>query len=147
MRGDGTQRILSPANLIPPSLANGGLVFALEAVEKRNNERRTFVRRERQCFVEKVVDAYPDVLESAAFGVPSPVGEQDIMIAVVPVEGRTVSPKDLLAFLQERLPKYAVPSYLDVVPELPKTGTHRVIKSDLKKRGATASTVRLEEIR
>jgi crotonobetaine/carnitine-CoA ligase len=93
--------------------------------------------------VEKVVDAYPDVLESAAFGVPSPVGEQDIMISVVPVEGRTVDPKQLMAFLRERLPRYALPAYLDVVTELPKTGTHRVIKHELKSRGVSAATLRL----
>jgi len=96
--------------------------------------------------VEKVVDAYPDVLESAAFGVPSPVGEQDIMVSVVPVEGRTIAAEDLAKFLRERLPRYAVPSYLDVVSELPKTGTHRVVKADLKKRGVTASTIRLEDL-
>jgi crotonobetaine/carnitine-CoA ligase len=95
--------------------------------------------------VEKVVDAYPDVLESAAFGVPSPVGEQDIMISVVAVEGRTIDPVQLAAFLRERLPKYAAPSYLDIVAELPKTGTHRVIKADLKKRGVSASTIRLDD--
>jgi crotonobetaine/carnitine-CoA ligase len=96
--------------------------------------------------IEKVVDAHPDVLESAAYGVPSPMGEQDIMIAVVPVEGRTLDAKGLLKYLQERLPKYAVPSYLDVVSELPKTGTHRVIKADLKKRGVTDHTVRMDAL-
>ncbi|HMJ10693.1 MAG TPA: AMP-binding protein, partial [Polyangiaceae bacterium] len=96
--------------------------------------------------VEKIVDAHPDVLESAAFGVPSPVGEQDVMISVVPVDGRAIAPRALLEFLQERLPKYAVPSYLDIVDELPKTGTHRVIKSELKKRGVTANTIYLERL-
>jgi crotonobetaine/carnitine-CoA ligase len=95
--------------------------------------------------VEKVVDAHPDVLESAAFGVPSPLGEQDIMISVVPVAGRTVDAADLLRFLEERLPRYALPTYLDVVGELPKTATHRVIKSELKSRGVTARTVHLDE--
>jgi crotonobetaine/carnitine-CoA ligase len=93
--------------------------------------------------VEKVVDSHPSVLESAAYGVPSPVGEQDIMIAVVPVEGATVDPKDLYAFLSARLPRYALPSYLDVVDSLPKTGTHRVIKQALKERGVTARTITL----
>jgi carnitine-CoA ligase len=93
--------------------------------------------------VEKVVDSHPAVLESAAFGVPSPVGEQDIMISVVAVDGQTLDPKDLAAFLREKLPRYAMPSYLDVVTELPKTGTHRVIKHELKARGVTAATIRL----
>ena len=96
--------------------------------------------------VEKIVDAHPAVLESAAFGVPSPVGEQDIMICVVPADGATVEPKELLRFLQERLPRYALPSYLEIVSELPKTGTHRVIKNDLKKRGVTETTIRLEPL-
>jgi carnitine-CoA ligase len=96
--------------------------------------------------VEKIADAHPDVLESAAFGVPSPIGEQDIMISVVVVEGSTLDPSDFMRFLQQRLPKFAVPSYLDIVDEFPKTGTHRVIKGDLKKRGVTAQTIHLGEL-
>jgi crotonobetaine/carnitine-CoA ligase len=95
--------------------------------------------------VEKIVDAHPDVLESAAFGVPSPLGEQDIMVALVPVAGRSIDTREFVEFLRARLPKYAVPSYLEVVGELPKTGTHRVIKQELKARGVTGSTIRLED--
>jgi crotonobetaine/carnitine-CoA ligase len=96
--------------------------------------------------VERAVDAYPDVLESAAFGVPSPVGEQDIMVSLVPREGCVLEPKAFLAFLQARLPKYAVPTYVDVLAELPKTGTHRVVKGELKRRGVTATTIRLDKL-
>jgi crotonobetaine/carnitine-CoA ligase len=96
--------------------------------------------------VEKVVDAHSDVLESAAFGVPSPVGEQDIMVSIVPREGCRLDPKALLAFLQARLPKYAIPTYIDVVAELPKTGTHRVVKGELRRRGVTATTIRLDQL-
>ena len=97
--------------------------------------------------VERVVDAHPDVLESAAFGVPSPLGEQDIMLSVVQVPGRTLDPRALCDYLAERLPKYALPSYLDIVDELPKTATHRVIKGVLKERGVSASTHVLDELR
>jgi crotonobetaine/carnitine-CoA ligase len=96
--------------------------------------------------VEKVVDSHPDVLESAAFGVSSPLGEHDIMISVVPVPGRSLNAAQLAAFLKERLPKFAVPSYLDIVPELPKTGTHRVIKAELKSRGVSEHTVRMDAL-
>lgn len=95
--------------------------------------------------IEKVVDGHPDVLESAAFGVPSPLGEQDAMITVIPVEGHTIDPADLLRYLRERLPKYAVPAWLEIVSELPKTGTHRVIKGDLKKRGVTSAAIKLDD--
>ncbi len=94
--------------------------------------------------VEKQVDAHPDVLESAAFGVPAEMGEEDIMIVVVPVEGRALEPRELLTFLQGRLPKYALPAYMEVAREIPKTGTHRVIKTELKERGVTDTTIKLE---
>ena len=67
------------------------------------------------------------------------------MIAVVPVAGRSIDAKEFVEFLRARLPKYAVPSYLDVIGELPKTGTHRVIKQELKARGVTDTTLRLED--
>ncbi|MDD9937149.1 MAG: hypothetical protein OXT09_26295, partial [Myxococcales bacterium] len=94
--------------------------------------------------VEKQGDAVRDVLESAAFGVPAEMGEEDIMIVVVPVEGRALEPRELLTFLQGRLPKYALPAYMEVAREIPKTGTHRVIKTELKERGVTDTTIKLE---
>jgi len=97
--------------------------------------------------VEQVVGSHPDVLECAAFGVPSPVGEQDIMVSVVPVEGRSFDPASLVSLMREKLPKYAVPAFLDVVAELPKTPTHRVIKGELARRGVTEATIRIEERR
>jgi crotonobetaine/carnitine-CoA ligase len=67
------------------------------------------------------------------------------MVTVIPVEGHTLDPADLLRYLRERLPKYAVPAWLEIVNELPKTGTHRVIKGDLKKRGVTSAAIKLDD--
>jgi carnitine-CoA ligase len=90
--------------------------------------------------VETVLDRHSDVLESAVFGVPSDLGEDDIMAVVVPVEGHTVDPASLHTWLGGRLAKHALPRYIDVVPELPKTGTHRVQKGTLKQGGVTPTT-------
>ena len=35
---------------------------------------------------------------------------------------------------------FMVPRYIDVVDEIPRTGTHRVKKAELKKRGVTERT-------
>jgi carnitine-CoA ligase len=90
--------------------------------------------------VESVIGKHPDVLECAVFGVPSELGEDDIMALVVPIEGRTLDPRELLGFLESRLARHARPRYLEIVAELPKTGTHRVQKSELAARGVTHST-------
>ena len=62
-------------------------------------------------------------------------GEDDIMAVVVPIEGRAVDPAEVRRFIEPRLARHAWPRYLEITAELPKTGTHRVQKSDLKRRG------------
>jgi len=90
--------------------------------------------------VEREINAHPAVLESGAFGVPSELGEDDVMVVVVLKEGQTLSPEELIAHCEKRMAKFMVPRYLEFRDELPKTGTHRVQKSLLKQQGVTAST-------
>ncbi|MBI2890253.1 MAG: AMP-binding protein [Nitrospirae bacterium] len=90
--------------------------------------------------IESAAAKHPDVLECAAFGVPSELGEEEVMIAVVPVEGKTIDPAGLVTFLEGHLARYALPRYVEVVEDLPKTETHRVQKNTLKVKGVTAAT-------
>jgi crotonobetaine/carnitine-CoA ligase len=90
--------------------------------------------------VEREVNAHPAVLESAAFGVKSELAEDDIMIVVVPRPGAAIDPPQLIEFLRGRMADFMIPRYVDVRPEIPKTETHRVQKTDLKRRGVTPST-------
>lgn len=94
--------------------------------------------------VETQVNRYPDVLECAAYGVPSELGEHEIMITVAPVEGRRIDIEDFHRFLREKLPKFAVPRFVNLVPEIPKTATHRVMKKELERTGVTPATIDLE---
>ncbi len=90
--------------------------------------------------VEREVNAHPAVIESAAFGVPSELGEHDIMVVVVPRPGAELDPAALVAFLEKRMASFMVPRYVDIRPEIPKTETHRVQKTELKRQGVTPTT-------
>jgi len=90
--------------------------------------------------VEKAILQHPDVLECAVYAVPSELTEDDIMVTLVPIEGKKVDPPTLPEFLKDRLAKFAVPRYYRVVETLPKTETHRVIKKELEKVGVTEDT-------
>lgn len=90
--------------------------------------------------IEKIVNQHPSVLESGAYGVPSELGEDDVMLAVVKKTGMEVTPEELIAFCEQRMAKFMVPRYIDFRDALPKTETHRVQKAKLKKEGVTAST-------
>jgi crotonobetaine/carnitine-CoA ligase len=90
--------------------------------------------------VELVVNSHPAVLESAAYAVPSDVGEDEVMVAVVLKPGETLDPLDLIKHCEPRMPYFAVPRYVDIRSELPKTPTHRVEKYRLREAGVQAST-------
>jgi crotonobetaine/carnitine-CoA ligase len=90
--------------------------------------------------VENVVNQYPGVLESAAHGVPSELGEDDIKVVVVPRDGAAVDPRALLDFCVTRMAKYAVPRYVEVRREIPKTPTQRPRYAELKAEGVTERT-------
>ena len=62
------------------------------------------------------------------------------MIVIQAKEGVTVNPAELREFLLNKLAKFALPKYIRVIDELPKTETHRIVKHKLKKTGITQDT-------
>jgi len=90
--------------------------------------------------VEAAVNRHPDVAESAVIGVPAPGGEQDVLTAVVPRPGAAFDPADLLSFLTPLVPRFALPRYVRVVSDLPKTPTMKVRKAELRAAGITVDT-------
>ncbi len=90
--------------------------------------------------VEVEILKHPSVQEAAVYAVPSDLGEDDIMTSVVPVEDKSIDPEELVRFLEDKLAYFAIPRYVRVVNELPKTETHRVIKKTLQDTGVTEDT-------
>ena len=90
--------------------------------------------------VENVVNQFPGVLESAAHAVASDLGEDEIKIVVVPRDGSGVDEAALLDFCATRMARYAVPRYVEVRAEIPKTPTERPRYADLKAEGLTETT-------
>jgi len=89
--------------------------------------------------VEQVLLAHPGVAEAAVFPVRSELAEDDVMAALVPREGQVIDPAELCTYCVERLPKFAVPRYLDVVADLPRTENGKVQKFRLREAGITAT--------
>jgi crotonobetaine/carnitine-CoA ligase len=90
--------------------------------------------------VEGVLSQFPAVLECAVFPVKSAHTEEEVMAAVVPRPGQTVSPWALIQFLEPRMAHFMVPRYIAVVTELPKTPTGKVRKHVLREAGVTPGT-------
>jgi crotonobetaine/carnitine-CoA ligase len=92
--------------------------------------------------VEAAVAKHPGVAEVAAYPVPSALGEDDVMVAVVVRDEAALSAPDLHAHCVAELPRFAVPEYIRFVAELPRTPTQKVEKFRLRAEGPTADTWR-----
>jgi crotonobetaine/carnitine-CoA ligase len=90
--------------------------------------------------VENVVEKHPAVAICAAFGVPSDLGEDEVMVWVKPVEGMAIDLEELIRFCGDHMAHFMVPRYVDVVDDIPRTGTLRVQKAEMKKQGVTDRT-------
>ena len=82
--------------------------------------------------VERAVSGFAGVAECAAVGVASELGEEDVKIAVVPEPGCVIDPAELARFCRETLPDFSVPRYLEILDELPRGPTHKVLKHLLR---------------
>jgi carnitine-CoA ligase len=89
--------------------------------------------------VEAVVMQHPAVAEAAAVGVPSELGEDDILLVVTLRPGATLDCAELLDFCAARMPYFCVPRFVEAVEELPKNVIGRVRKDVLRGRGLNAA--------
>ena len=87
--------------------------------------------------VEAEVLRFDAVAEAAVVGVPSEYGDEDILVAVAAKPGMTIVPRELVEFLIPKMPHYAVPRYIRVMHQLPKTATNKITKVDIRKDGVT----------
>jgi crotonobetaine/carnitine-CoA ligase len=90
--------------------------------------------------VEAAIAAYGDVEAAAVFPVPSELGEDEVMVAVVPRDPASFTPEGLVRALESRLAYFAIPRFVDVVDALPLTENGKVRKALLRERGVTATT-------
>jgi crotonobetaine/carnitine-CoA ligase len=90
--------------------------------------------------VEQAILKHPSVLEAAVYAVPSEMTEDEIMASVKLVDGKELTGKELWEFLRDKLARFAVPRYIRMVNDFPRTETFRIRKGELKSVGITADT-------
>jgi crotonobetaine/carnitine-CoA ligase len=83
--------------------------------------------------LESLLGAHPAVSEIAALGVPSPLGEEEIVVFVRHAEGAPVSAAALEAFSEKVVPRFMRPDRIVIgKEELPKTPSGKIDKRRLQ---------------
>jgi carnitine-CoA ligase len=86
--------------------------------------------------VEQVLLLHPGVEDVAAYGVPSDLAEHEVMVSIVPKQGSTIDPAEIIEFCRTRMAYFMVPRYLELVADLPRTATQKVEKFKLRASAA-----------
>ena len=113
---------------------DGNLTF----VDRKKDSLRRRGENVSSVEVEQTVMGHPAVSEAAAVGLPSDLGEDDILVVVTLHEGATVDFAELMDFCAARMPYFCVPRYLETLDEIPKNVIGRVRKDVLRHRGLGA---------
>ena len=87
--------------------------------------------------VEGALQAHPQVALAAVVGVPHPTWGEVGAAFIEPHQGHPVDLDDLQHFLAGRLAKFKLPRTIEVLPELPRTGSGKIDKAALLRRGST----------
>lgn len=84
--------------------------------------------------VEREVNSFPGVVESAAVGVSSEFTEQEVKVFIAVNDPGSFQVAALEEYLQRRLPRFMIPSEIEILAELPKTATGKITKAALREK-------------
>jgi fatty-acyl-CoA synthase len=85
--------------------------------------------------VEKALCAHPGVLEAAVVAMPDHKWGEVPRAFVVVRRGASVGEHELIEWVRGRLAHFKAPKRVDFLPELPKSGTGKIMKAALRERG------------
>ena len=87
--------------------------------------------------VEDVLYRHPAVREAAVIGVPDPYRGETVkaVVSLKPDHAGQVTPQELIEFCRARMAAYKYPRQIEIVPELPKTLTGKILRRALRSPG------------
>ncbi len=82
--------------------------------------------------IEAALEAHPDIYEAAVFGIPSEEWGELVHAVVVKRPGSDLDETGVSAHAREHLASYKVPRSIAWIEELPKTGSGKILKRELR---------------
>jgi carnitine-CoA ligase len=89
--------------------------------------------------VERTLMRHPDLADVAVHAVPSELTEDDLKVTATPREGAVLAEADLFRWCIDELPYFALPRYIELRAELPRSPVGRVLKRELRGEARTAA--------
>jgi fatty-acyl-CoA synthase/long-chain acyl-CoA synthetase len=82
--------------------------------------------------IEAALEQHPGIYDVAVFGIPSQQWGEAVHATVVRSPGSSLTSEQITAFAREHLASYKVPRSVDFATELPRTGSGKLLKRQLR---------------
>ena len=93
--------------------------------------------------VEAALEQHPEIYDVAVFGIPSEEWGEVVHATVVRSPGSSLTREEITAFAREHLASYKVPRSVDFTEELPRTGSGKLLKRQLRAPYWTGRTAKV----
>ncbi len=90
--------------------------------------------------VERILMGHGALADVAVHAVPSDLTEDDLKITATVAEGSSLTEEELFRWCIDELPYFALPRYIELRAELPRSPVGRVLKRELRADGVTPTT-------
>ena len=85
--------------------------------------------------IDEILMLHPAVKEGVTIGVPDEMFGEEVKSFVVAKDGMTITPTEIITHCNNYLPKTKVPKYVEVVDDIPKTHSGKLLRKKLRERG------------
>jgi acyl-CoA synthetase (AMP-forming)/AMP-acid ligase II len=82
--------------------------------------------------IEAALEQHPDIFDAAVFGIPSEEWGELVHATVVLAPGASLSAEDVTAYARDHLASYKLPRSVQFADELPRTGSGKILKRQLR---------------
>jgi long-chain acyl-CoA synthetase len=83
--------------------------------------------------VEEILYQHPAILEAAVIGVPDAYWVERVHAVVVLKKGTACTSDEIIDFCKQRISRFKAPKSVEFIPELPKSATGKILKTQLRK--------------
>ena len=84
--------------------------------------------------VEEVLYTHPDIEEASVIGVPHQHYGEEVKAVVTVKRSATVSPEEVVEYCKKHVAAYKYPRMVEIVEELPKGPTGKILKREIRER-------------
>jgi long-chain acyl-CoA synthetase len=82
--------------------------------------------------IDEILLLHPAIKEGVTIGVPDQMFGEEVKSFVVAKDGMTVEPQEIIAHCAKYLPKTKVPKFVDIVDDIPKTHSGKLLRKKLR---------------